>query len=102
MAQDGAIALNGAVAPLYQLNSALGAAPIIGDILVGRKGEGILALSYSVSGERASPNVVVNPLSPLTPGIFRQMFEPQNAPLEEDAPAPEPDEITPAETTQPE
>ncbi len=78
-AEDGAIALNGAVAPLYQLNSALGVAPIIGDILVGRKGEGILALSYSVSGERAAPNVVVNPLSALTPGIFRQLFEPANA-----------------------
>ena len=78
-AQDGAIALSGAVAPIYQLNSVLGAAPIIGDILVGRKGEGILALSYSVSGERAAPNVVVNPLSALTPGIFRQMFEPETA-----------------------
>ncbi len=88
-AQDGAIALNGALAPLYQLNSALGAAPIIGDILVGKKGEGILALSYSVSGERSAPNVIVNPLSALTPGIFRQLFEPANA-LPETAPEPNP------------
>jgi len=95
-ASDGAIALNGAVAPLYQINSMLGAAPIIGDILVGRKGEGILALSYSVSGERAAPNVSVNPLSALTPGIFRQMFEPANK-LPETAPPPNPVDANPSE-----
>lgn len=98
-AQDGAIALNGAVAPVYQLNSALGAAPIIGDILVGRKGEGILALSYSVNGERAAPNVVVNPLSALTPGIFRQLFEPAKD-LSETAPPQSGPESSPVEPSQ--
>lgn len=72
----GEISLTGAVAPIYQLNSVLGNAPIIGDILVGKKGEGVLALSYSVSGERASPSVFVNPLSALTPGVFRQLIQP--------------------------
>lgn len=72
---EGSVALSGAIAPLYQLNSVLGAAPIIGDILVGREGEGIVALSYSVTGDRAAPDVFVNPLSALTPGVFRQLFE---------------------------
>lgn len=99
LAQDGAIALNGAVAPLYQLNSVLGAAPIIGDILVGRKGEGILALSYSVSGERSAPNVVINPLSALTPGIFRQLLEPAKAPPET-GPPPTDVEPIPVEASQ--
>ena len=79
--EGGEISLTGAVAPVYQLNSALGAAPIIGDILVGRKGEGLLALSYSVSGETTAPTVFVNPLSALTPGVFRQLMQP--APLED-------------------
>ncbi|MEM8771654.1 MAG: DUF3971 domain-containing protein [Pseudomonadota bacterium] len=74
-ANDGPVSLSGAVAPVYQLNSALGAAPIIGDILVGKQGEGVLALSYSVNGPRNAPNVFVNPLSALTPGIFRQLFQ---------------------------
>ncbi len=74
--EGGEVQLNGAVAPLYQINSALGAAPIIGDILIGKKGEGVLALSYSVSGKRAAPNVFINPLSALTPGIFRNLFDP--------------------------
>ena len=74
-AQGGQISLVGAVAPVYQLNAALGNAPIIGDILVGKKGEGVLALSYSISGETASPSVFVNPLSALTPGVFRQLMQ---------------------------
>ena len=72
---DTAIALNGAIAPLYQVNSLLGSTPLIGDILVGRKGEGVFALSYAVSGDRDAPTVTVNPFSALTPGVIRQIFE---------------------------
>lgn len=79
----GGIAINGAVAPIYQLNSALGAAPIIGDILVGKRGEGILALSYAVSGTADAPTVTVNPLSALTPGVFRGLFQ-SNVSIPED------------------
>lgn len=92
-APEGQLALSGAVAPVYQLNSALGAAPIIGDILVGKEGEGIVALSYSVNGERAAPNIFVNPLSALTPGVFRQLFQPVRPELETPAPAPTGDAI---------
>lgn len=74
--ETGAVSLNGAVAPLYQVNSILGKAPIIGDLFVGREGEGIVALAYQVAGPVSAPVVTVNPLSALTPGIFRRMFEP--------------------------
>ena len=93
---NGEISLTGAVAPVYGLNSLLGNAPIIGDILVGKKGEGLLALSYSVNGERAAPSVFVNPLSALTPGVFRELVRPERATIEkagdadsETAPPPE-------------
>jgi len=79
MGATGEVALNGAIAPLYQVNSILGNAPIIGDILVGKEGEGIFALSYQVTGEASAPYVVVNPLSALTPGIFRNLFQPARA-----------------------
>lgn len=85
--------LNGAVAPIYALNSMLGNTPIIGDILVGKKGEGLLAFSYRVSGETGNPSVFVNPLSALTPGIFRQLMQPQRAVKPEEA---DPDEESPA------
>jgi hypothetical protein len=73
--EGGAVSLRGAVAPAYQLNSFLGKAPIVGDIFVNRKGEGLVALSYAVSGTTAAPVVAVNPLSALTPGVLRRMFE---------------------------
>ena len=75
MARGGEISLVGALAPFYQINSILGSAPIIGDILVGKKGEGIFALSYSINGAPQSPTVMINPLSALTPGVFRQLFQ---------------------------
>ncbi|WP_425407859.1 AsmA-like C-terminal domain-containing protein [Hyphococcus sp.] len=87
--QSGQARLSGAVAPLYQLNSVLGNAPIIGDLLVGKKGEGIVAFSYTVGGDIANPQVVVNPLSALTPGIFRRLMQPPAPPLEEADPSTE-------------
>lgn len=76
---DGRTDLYGAVAPLNQINSVLAAAPIIGDILTGPGGEGIVAFNYSVRGETAGPQVVVNPLTALTPGILRELVQPGRA-----------------------
>lgn len=86
------IDVKGAVAPAYGVNSFLGKAPVIGDIFVSRKGEGLLALSYDVSGPTSEPRVTVNPLSAFTPGVFRRMFE-GRAPEEdtEDGTAPPPE-----------
>lgn len=93
---SGEASLNGAVAPLYMLNSVLGNTPIIGDILVGKKGEGIVAFTYSVGGSTSNPQVTVNPLSALTPGIFRRLMQPQ-----QQAPSPpaqsQPDAAVPLE-----
>ncbi|MHA7871077.1 MAG: hypothetical protein ACX939_01870 [Hyphococcus sp.] len=99
MGAGGDIRLSGAVAPVYQINSLLGNAPLIGDILVGKKGEGVLALSYTVTGERNAPVVAVNPLSALTPGIFRRLFQPQldNQDPRRDAPDPASVEERPGE-----
>jgi hypothetical protein len=67
--------LGGTFIPLYGLNSALGSIPIIGNILVGRRGEGIVGITYTVRGSTGNPRVQVNPLSIVAPGIFRQIFE---------------------------
>lgn len=79
-----AVTLRGAVAPAYGFNSLLGRTPVIGDLFVSRKGEGVLALSYDVAGPASEPRVTVNPLSAFTPGVFRRMFEGRAA--EEEAP----------------
>ncbi len=69
------IALKGTLAPAYGVNSILGAIPLLGDVLVSKKGEGIIGMTYSATGNADQPNISVNPLSALAPGIFRRIFE---------------------------
>jgi hypothetical protein len=71
--------LSGGVAPSYALNSAMGAAPLIGELLVSRKGEGMFGLTYSAKGPLAAPKLSVNPFSLATPGILRRIFENHSA-----------------------
>ncbi len=67
--------LGGTFIPLYGLNSALGSIPLIGNLLVGRRGEGIVGITFAVKGPAADPRVLVNPVSMVAPGIFRHIFE---------------------------
>jgi hypothetical protein len=67
--------LGGTYVPLYGLNSALGAIPILGGIFVGREGEGVVGITFAIQGQLNDPNVLVNPMSVVAPGIFRQIFE---------------------------
>ncbi len=74
------IDISGSMVPLFGINSMLGALPLVGDILVSKEGEGIIGLTYQARGDLDEPDVVVNPLSMLTPGIFRRIFEFGGAP----------------------
>ena len=69
------VRLAGTYIPLYGLNAAVGAVPVLGDILVGRRGEGILGITFGVYGDLRKPEVLVNPMSLVAPGVFRQIFE---------------------------
>ncbi len=71
----GQIALRGSLVPIFGLNSILGAIPLLGDLLVSKKGEGIFGMTYTARGNAEEPDISVNPLSMLTPGIFRRIFE---------------------------
>ena len=84
--------VSGSLVPVFGLNSMLGNVPIVGDLLVSKQGEGIFGLTYSVKGDVDEPVLMVNPLSALTPGIFRRIFEfsgpsDQAAPISPSAPA---------------
>ena len=67
--------LQGTVAPAYALNSIIGNVPIVGKLLGGGS-QGLFAANYRLSGASADPQVSVNPLSALAPGILRQLFSP--------------------------
>ena len=46
-----------------------------GPLLTGPRGEGVLGITFAIEGPMADPQVVVNPLSLVMPGIFREIFQ---------------------------
>ncbi|MES2292179.1 MAG: AsmA-like C-terminal domain-containing protein [Pseudomonadota bacterium] len=92
------IALKGSLVPAYGLNSVLGNIPLLGDVLVSKKGEGVFGVTYSATGNADQPKIDVNPLSVLTPGILRRIFEghmPTAANAPSNAPVPAPPKPSP-------
>ncbi len=67
--------LHGAVIPSYAINNIPSSIPLIGDLLTDEKDEGVFAANYSVSGTFEDPDIMVNPLSMLTPGFLRGIFD---------------------------
>ena len=67
------IDISGTIVPLSEVNSIIGQIPLVGDILTGGSG-GIFAATYTVKGEGKEPEVFVNPLSVLAPGILRRIL----------------------------
>ncbi len=95
--KSGEMSIDGVLVPSFGMNSALGGIPIIGDLVVGRDGEGVFSLTYSIRGTTEKANVSVNPLSALAPGVIRRIFEnPANTKIPEAKPRP-PEEAIPSE-----
>ena len=69
------INLGGTYIPLQGLNGAFGGIPLLGQILSGAHGEGIFGITFAVQGPLSEPQVLVNPLSLVAPGIFRDVFQ---------------------------
>ncbi|MDA1088732.1 MAG: DUF3971 domain-containing protein [Proteobacteria bacterium] len=68
--------ITGTVVPAYAINSALGNIPVLGELFTGgKKGGGVFAVNYAMSGPTDDPKITLNPLSALTPGIFRNVFD---------------------------
>jgi len=66
--------VSGTLVPAYLLNNLLGNIPILGDLLLGGKGQGIFAANFRVAGSATEPTISVNPLSALAPGFLRHLF----------------------------
>jgi hypothetical protein len=72
---DSAIDITGTIIPAYALNSAISGIPLVGDILTGGRGQGIIGLTFALSGNMNNPRFQVNPVSAIAPGILRKFFE---------------------------
>ena len=66
--------LHGTLVPLYGPNNLLGQLPLLGLFLGGEK-EGLVGITYEVVGRPTSPQLRINPISALAPGILRKVFE---------------------------
>tara|TARA_A100001011_G_scaffold393527_1_gene483557 strand:+ start:69 stop:3266 length:3198 start_codon:yes stop_codon:yes gene_type:complete len=69
------INLEGIIIPAYAINSLLNKIPLIGQVITGIEGDGLIGVNFKVAGTYEKPNYNVNPLSILTPGIIRSIFD---------------------------
>ncbi len=67
--------LGGTYIPLQGLTSGLCEIPLFGPIIAGPKCEGCRGMTFAIQGPMDRPEVIVNPLSMLAPGIFRDIFQ---------------------------
>ncbi len=65
--------VKGTIIPLSGVNKVIGDIPLLGDLLTGGTGA-LIAATYTMEGEGKEPEVSVNPLSALTPGILRRIL----------------------------
>jgi hypothetical protein len=86
----GSLQMQGVISPVYLLNS-------IGSVLT-REGEGLFGFNYSITGTTKDPDVFVNPLTALAPGMFRNLFRraPPDVPLAEGEEPPPPSKPRPS------
>ena len=67
------IDVSGTIAPMSGLNQFIGSIPLVGKILTGGSG-GVFAATYSIKGKSDDPEIGVNPLSVVAPGIIRRIL----------------------------
>ncbi len=75
--KGGQIDMQGVLSPLFIVNA-------LGRVFSPRDGEGLVGFNFTLKGAADSPEVGVNPLSILTPGMFREIFRRAPRPLAEE------------------
>jgi hypothetical protein len=66
--------LRGTFVPFYGLNNLFGQIPIVGLFLGGGSNEGLLGITYEARGPPSAPNIIVNPVSAIAPGLLRKFI----------------------------
>ncbi|HWM80914.1 MAG TPA: DUF3971 domain-containing protein [Pseudolabrys sp.] len=70
------ISMRGTFIPLYGLNNMFGQIPLIGFFLGGpNSNEGLLGVTYEITGQPSNFRIQTNPLSVIAPGLLRKFFE---------------------------
>ncbi|MGB7335999.1 MAG: DUF3971 domain-containing protein [Salaquimonas sp.] len=66
--------IRGTFMPLFSVSRLIGGIPIIGDLLSNGKSSGLIGITYRLKGAANNPNIAVNPISILAPGVFKEIF----------------------------
>lgn len=67
--------MTGTFMPAYGLNRLFAELPLIGIILGNGSDRGLIGITFKLTGKFDQPNLQINPLSVIAPGVFRQIFE---------------------------
>ncbi|MDR2311793.1 MAG: AsmA-like C-terminal region-containing protein [Brucellaceae bacterium] len=73
--RNGNMSVTGTFMPAYGLNRLFGEVPVLGAILGNGRDRGLIGITYKLAGNAKQPNIIVNPISVIAPGIFRSIFE---------------------------
>ncbi|MCV9960510.1 DUF3971 domain-containing protein [Pararhizobium sp. BT-229] len=73
--KNGNMDMTGTFMPAYGLNRLFGELPLIGVLLGNGRDRGLLGITFKLVGPFAKPNLTINPLSIIAPGVFRSIFE---------------------------
>ncbi len=66
--------VSGTFVPAYGLNNMFAQVPLLGPLLGGGRNEGLFGVNFRLTGQVGSPQLTVNPLSAIAPGVFRKLF----------------------------
>lgn len=71
----GRMDMTGTFMPAYGINRIFGEIPLFGQILGNGRDRGLIGITFKLEGDAKQPQLQVNPLSAIAPGIFRSIFE---------------------------
>ncbi|MGH6761521.1 MAG: DUF3971 domain-containing protein [Phyllobacterium sp.] len=71
----GNMSITGTFMPAYGVNRIFGEIPILGAFLGNGRDRGLIGITFKLIGSAKQPQIIVNPISVIAPGIFRSIFE---------------------------
>jgi hypothetical protein len=72
---SGNMSMTGTFMPAYGINRLFAEIPLIGQILGNGRDRGLIGITFKLAGPTDAPQLQINPLSAIAPGIFRSVFE---------------------------
>jgi hypothetical protein len=76
--QDNNMDLVGTFLPAMAISRAIGFIPLVGSLLGDGRESGLFGITFRMRGPLRNPTLEVNPISMVTPGVFRKVFEYRN------------------------